>query len=181
KKYVKILPDRIYEERKFIDTFSLTEEVSRRMEEAIAKGKNIVFEHNLHTTSVLNRLQKAKKSGYETSIHFLGVERIETQRNRVDARVLTGKGHDVDSTTIRERRDKGFTTIKTNLRVSDVTLIIDNSSKKPSVNLHFNEGILVEKKANLAEWVKKEFEVALKLQERLGVRPKESDSIKIKL
>lgn len=181
KKYVKILPDRIHEEGKYKDAFSLSEEVSRRMDEAMSQKKNIVFEHNLHNSTVFNRLEKAKLKGYETHTHFLGVEKLETQRNRVDARVRTGEGHDVDTPTIKERRDKGFSNIKANLRIPDVTLIIDNSSKKPSANLHFKEGILAEKKPNLAEWVKKEFNVALKLHEKLGIKPKDNDEIKIKI
>lgn len=180
KEYEKILPDRINEEMHFKDAFSLSQEVAARLEKAVSESKDIVFEHNLHSSSILDRLTVLKSKGYETQVLFLGVDKLETQRDRVDNRVRKKQGHDVDSATIKERREKGFSNIKSNLRVADVTLIIDNSAKAPQVNLFFKEGMLVEKKTNLAEWVKKEFNVALKMQEKLGIKPKENDDIKIK-
>ena len=181
KDYVKILPDRIMEEMRFKDAFSLSQEVAARLEKAVLEKKNIVFEHNLHSGSILDRLPHLKTKGYETQVLFLGVDKVQTQRDRVDNRVRKNQGHDVDSTTIRERREKGFSTIKSNLRVADVTMIIDNSDKAPQVNLHFKEGVLVEKKPTLAEWVKKEFNVALKLNEKLGIKPNDNNEIKIKI
>ncbi|MDF7821804.1 zeta toxin family protein [Runella sp. MFBS21] len=181
KDYEKILPDRINQEMRFKDAFSLSQEVAGRLEKAVAEKKNIVFEHNLHSNSMFDRLKALKTKGYETQVLFLGVDKVETQRDRVDNRVRKNEGHDVDSDTIRDRREKGFSNIKSNLGVADVTMIIDNSAKAPQVNLSFKEGMLVEKKPNLAEWVKKEFEVPLKIQEKLGVKPDENDKIKFKL
>lgn len=87
----------------------------------------------------------------------------------------------MDSGTFKERQGKGFLNIKSNFGVADVTRIIDNSADVPQVNLSFKEGILVEKKLNLAEWVKKELEVPLKIQEKLGIKPDENEKIKFKL
>lgn len=178
-KYVKILPDRIQKEMGIKDTFTLSEVISERLRTAIADKKNVVFEHNLHNQQPFRNLEAYKKQGYETTLVYLGVDKLADNLNRVKGRVAEG-GHDVDKNTVEERRAKGLTNVKSNLRVADVTVIIDNSPKKPQINLSFKEGLINEKKTNLAEWVKKEFDLPMMLAEKLGRTPKENDDIKIK-
>lgn len=53
--------------------------------------------------------------------------------------------------------------------------ITDNSPKKPQINLSFKQGLVSEKKTDLAEWVKKEFDLPMVPAEKRGRTPKKND------
>lgn len=175
--YVKILPDRIKEELQIKDSFSLSEIVKQEVEQAVNQKKNIVFEHNLHTEYAILKLNEVKKRGYETNIIFLGIDAIENNIKRVEKRFRNGTGHFVDTPTIIDRRQKGFSNIKTNLRTADNTYIVDNTGKRPQVGLKFEQGVLIERNEALASWILNEFAVQFRFQQALGANPKLSKDI----
>lgn len=178
-RYVIIQANKIQKEEGIKDALTLSSVVGDRLRAAAAAKKDIVFEHNLHTMAPINNLEAYKKQGYETHMIYLGVGRLQTNIVRVAERTKSGQGHDVDKLTIEERRSKGLTNVKAGLKIADVTIIIDNAPKQPQINLKFKEGLVDEKKTNLAEWVRKEFDLPMKLAEKLGRTPKENDHIKI--
>lgn len=178
-RYEIIQPDKIREQEKIKDDFTLSQIVGERLRKAVAEKKSIVFEHNLHTMAPINNLEAYKKQGYETHLLYLGVGKLQTNIDRVAERAKSGQGPDVDPLTIEERRAKGLTNVKAGLKVADVTIIIDNAPKRPQINFKFKEGLVEGKKPNLAEWVKKHFDLPMKLSEKLGRKPKENDKIKI--
>ncbi len=178
-RYVIVQPDKIRQEEGIRDALMLSGVVGDRLRAAAAAKKDIVFEHNLHTMAPINNLEAYKKQGYKTHLIYLGVGKLQTNVDRVAERAKSGQGHDVDKLTIEERRSKGLTNVKAGLKIADVTIIIDNAPKQPQINLKFKEGLVDEKKNNLAEWVRKEFDLPMKLAEKLGRTPKENDHIKI--
>lgn len=167
-RYVIVQPDKIRQEEGIRDALMLSGVVGDRLRAAAAAKM-----------APINNLEAYKKQGYETHLIYLGVGKLQTNVDRVAERAKSGQGHDVDKLTIEERRSKGLTNVKAGLKIADVTIIIDNAPKQPQINLKFKEGLVDEKKNNLAEWIRKEFDLPMKLAEKLGRTPKENDHIKI--
>lgn len=178
-RYEIVQPDKIREQTGIKDDLVLAGLVGDRLRQAVAGKKDIVFEHNLHTMAPIDNLEAYKKQGYERHMIYPGVGKLQTNIDRGAERAKSGQGHDVDKLTFGERRIKGLTNVKAGLKVADVTIIIDNAPKQPQINLKFKEGLVDEKKPNQAEWVRKEFDLPVKLAGKLGRKPQENDHLKI--
>lgn len=139
--YEKILPDKIQEKLNLSNSFELAEIVSNLLNKAIKEQKNIVFEHNLHTSGIFEKMLDTEKKGYETNLIYMNVSSTNTLIRRVEDRYDSGTGHYVDASTIQERKSKGLANLKGNLSIPTNTIIVDNSERHPKAVLEFKKGV----------------------------------------
>ncbi len=78
-----------------------------RIDELLREHKSFGFETTLSTRSYKNKILKAKKDGYTTTLLFFWLRNIDLAIERVRIRVLEG-GHNIEPNTIRRRYFRGI-------------------------------------------------------------------------
>lgn len=146
------------------ETLTLQAVVDKKMSDALQSGRSFAFEHNLHTATILSRVEKAKTAGYQTMLIYLAVEKVEMCIKRVQSRFEAGQrakrgenidtlftGHIVEEAEIRRRYRDSLSTLKTNMKAFDQGVILDNTNplQRPIPILTFTQGLLLRKKKHL--------------------------------
>ncbi|MBQ7466437.1 MAG: zeta toxin family protein [Clostridia bacterium] len=97
-----------------------------RRHQLLAEKKDFIFETVLSTPKNLEFLQKAKDQGANINLVYVLTRDKEINVSRVKQRVKEG-GHDVPEDKIRSRYDKCISILPEVVKVSDTTIIYDNS------------------------------------------------------
>lgn len=124
---------------------------------AVAALKNHFAERtsvNQETTlcgqSILRHIRYAKSIGYRIELSFVGVDSVETARQRVRMRVAAG-GHDIPDADIERRFSESLQHLLEILPACDVATIYDNTIKlsKIAIYKHGKQAFLA---ADAPEW-----------------------------
>lgn len=111
------------------------------------------MESTLSGKSILNRMKQAKEKGFYVRLHYIGVDKVSINLDRVKARVKAG-GHFIDEQTIRQRFEISRKNLITALSFCDEALIYDNSAEAPEVVFHIKELRITQIADQLVDWCK---------------------------
>ncbi len=101
-----------------------------RIDYLLSENENFAFETTLSTRSYKNKIEEAKKNGYQTTLLFFWLQNIELAKERVRIRVSEG-GHNIEPDVIERRYSKGVKNLfDIYLPIVDAALIFDNSEGK---------------------------------------------------
>lgn len=109
------------------------------------------MESTLSGKSILNRMKQAKEKGFYVRLHYIGVDKVSINLDRVKARVKAG-GHFIDEQTIRQRFEISRKNLITALSFCDEALIYDNSGEVPEVVFHIKNQKISQIADELVEW-----------------------------
>ena len=101
-------------------------EAVRRFEAAINDGLSVSMETTLTGHTAVQRLRRAKDSGYDVSLIYVALGDPETNVARVAARVRKG-GHHIDPEIVRRRVQASLGNLPAALTIADQALVLDNS------------------------------------------------------
>lgn len=125
------------------DPFSLQEAIQHHLQDLANTQQDFAFEHNFHTSTSYNYFNWAKRHGYLTKLIYLAISDVEICLSRVNERFISGRGHNVDETTIQQRYKDSLFHLKTNLKRVDEIIVIDNTNlTSPIPSLIFKNGHL---------------------------------------
>lgn len=116
-----------------------------RIDELFRSNENFAFETTLATKSYKQKVLKAKKKGYNTTLLFFWLKNPELAKERVKTRVKEG-GHNIPMDIIERRYYNGITNLfNIYLPILDQVLIFDNSEGKHILiaEKNINEEILI--------------------------------------
>lgn len=139
--------------------------------EAIATGKDYVFETTLGGNTIPRLLAEAASSGLNVTVWYIGLESPEAHIRRVEARVRRG-GHPIPEAKIRERFTRSLENLIALLPVLHECRVFDNSraadldkgeAPKPESLLHLRDGEILESVAllDVPDWAKPVFAACL--------------------
>ena len=113
---------------------------------AIANAISFAFETNFHTNTILQIVEEFQKSGFETNLYFLLVSNVDICKQRVAYRVREEQGHNVSTSNIEERFEKGLIRLNESFTTFSRTFIFDASLHYlAKLIATFHEGILKDK------------------------------------
>jgi predicted ABC-type ATPase len=96
----------------------------------LSENENFAFETTLATRSYKNKIEEAKKNGYQTTLLFFWLQNVELAKERVRIRVSEG-GHNIEPDVIERRYSRGIKNLfDIYLPIVDAALIFDNSEGK---------------------------------------------------
>lgn len=104
---------------------------------------NIAFsmESTLSGNSIIQRMKNAKQNGFYVQLNYIGVNSVDINLERVNARVRNG-GHWIAEETIRERYKISLENFYLALPYCDEVFIYDNSESEPNLIFHLNNRII---------------------------------------
>lgn len=104
-----------------------------RINELLTNGNTFAFETTLSTRSYRQKIERAKKKGYNTTLLFFWLKNVELAKERVKTRVLEG-GHNIPPDVIERRYLKGIQNLfNIYLPIIDGVFIFDNSYGNPEL------------------------------------------------
>ena len=123
-----------------------------RIDELFEANENFAFETTLATKTYKQKIQKAQKKGYFTTLLFFWLKNPELAKERVELRVKEG-GHNIPNDVIERRYKNGITNLfKIYFPIVDQILVFDNSEGKHELiaekNLDEEINVLNETKFN---------------------------------
>ena len=105
----------------------------RRVNELLDHNESFAFETTLSSRSYRQKVEKAKKHGYNVTLIFLWLENVELAKERVRTRVLEG-GHNIESNVIERRYIKGIKNLfDIYLPIVHGAFLFDNSFGVPEI------------------------------------------------
>jgi predicted ABC-type ATPase len=105
------------------------QESLRRLDEAVAQGRNHAFETTLGGHTVAGRIRAATRS-HDVIVWLWGLPAPEDHIRRVAARVKAG-GHDIPETRIRERYPRALQNVIALMPHVAILRVYDNSVEAP--------------------------------------------------
>ena len=116
----------------------------------LSQGVSFNQETTLCGRSIMNNIHKAKESGYEIEMFYVGLESPELAIQRVEKRVRDG-GHGIPETDVRRRYDESINNLKEVIPVCNRIWIYDNSDQFRMIAT-FIDGKCVDKAENIPDW-----------------------------
>ncbi|VDH15467.1 Uncharacterized protein conserved in bacteria [Algoriella xinjiangensis] len=116
-----------------------------RIDELFRNGENFAFETTLATKTYKQKIEFAKKEGYNTTLLFFWLKNSDLAKERVKTRVSEG-GHNIPTDVIERRYIGGIKNLfDIYLEIVDQVLIFDNSEGKPILiaEKNFGEDIFI--------------------------------------
>jgi predicted ABC-type ATPase len=101
--------------------------VLRLAEELLATKQTFTVETTLSGSTYLKMAERAKASGFNLMVVFVGTTSVEINLERVKARVRKG-GHDVPEEDQRRRYPRTLANMRRLLPLADLAVILDNST-----------------------------------------------------
>nr|MBP3723962.1 zeta toxin family protein [Campylobacter sp.] len=92
----------------------------------LKKGIDFNIETTLSGHSIVNFIKQAKKSGYNITLFYVGLESVELSKQRVAIRVAK-KGHGIDDKTLERRFSQSFENLAKIIPICDTIYFYDNS------------------------------------------------------
>lgn len=118
---------------------------------AINQHISFSMESTLSGKSILQRMKKAKASGFYVRLNYVAVDNVNINLARVTARVKAG-GHFIDEVTIRQRYEISAQHLLLALPYCDEVLIYDNSFEQPNLIFWLNQKQIYVLHHLLPEW-----------------------------
>ena len=124
----------------------------KRLRKYINEGVSFNQETTLCGKSILRNIQLAKAAGYYIELYYVGVDSVETAKERVRQRVLAG-GHGISEKDIEKRYQESLQNLKVVLPLCDLLVLYDNTDLLVNV-ADFENGICTRMVSKLPKWVK---------------------------
>ncbi|MHC5354176.1 zeta toxin family protein [Myroides sp. LJL115] len=125
--------------------FEVGEIMLSRIENLFKNEESFAFETTLETKSYRNKITKAKRFGYQTTLLFFGLKNVELAKERLKGRVREG-GHNIPEEVVERRYINGIINLfDIYLKIVDQILIFDNSQGHPIfiAEKNFGEEIII--------------------------------------
>jgi predicted ABC-type ATPase len=145
KELLKADPDATFEEA--------SEWRNNEMARLIKEGTSFVAE-TVFDKGKLGYIKTARKKGFETTVHFIGLATADLAVERVRDPVRKG-GHDVPEDAVRRKWQESLDVANLAARRADSTIFYDNSGDFPNVAAKFRSGKLSEVAERLPLWMLK--------------------------
>ena len=100
-----------------------------RVKGHIEAKRSFVIETTLSGNWVLETMRRSRGAGFQTKLHFVGLDQVETAILRVRDRVAKG-GHDIALGDQRRRFPRSFHNLAVAAKIADWTWLYDNSTKE---------------------------------------------------
>lgn len=121
-------------------------EAERRRQECLSRRVDFSFETVMSHPSKLDVMRRARRQGYFVVLFFVATEDPRLNADRVAQRVALG-GHDVPREKIFERYERTLALLPKAIRLSDRTLLFDNSTGIPAdLPVHFRPVLEITKR-----------------------------------
>ena len=101
-----------------------------KIQECIDNTHTFMYETTGSGRSHINVVKKAKDEGYRVATIFIGLSSSKLSQARVHQRITEG-GHSVPLEDIERRYPKTLVNLPDLLKISDLSVVFDNSSKEP--------------------------------------------------
>lgn len=124
-------------------------EMSRLIKSGESFGAETVFDEGK-----LGYISRAKKKGFETSIHFIALESADMAVERVRQRVQKG-GHDVPEESVRRKWQESLDVANLAVERADAMFFYDNTGDIPVCVAKFRAGKVLELGERLPGWLMK--------------------------
>ena len=102
--------------------------VAQKIKECIKQGASFAFETVFAMDNLPHFLRAAKSDGYQITIHFIAVDNVELNVERVALRVKQG-GHNIPTDLIRSRHKKVIALLPELILFADKIVVYDNTGK----------------------------------------------------
>ena len=123
----------------------------KRLKNYINEGISFNQETTLCGKSILRNIQLAKATGYYIELYYVGVDSVETAKERVRQRVLAG-GHGISEQDIEKRYQESLQNLKKVLPLCDLVVLYDNTDILVNI-ADFENGVCTRKVSKLPKWV----------------------------
>lgn len=123
----------------------------KRLKNYINEGISFNQETTLCGKSILRNIQLAKATGYYIELYYVGVDSVETAKERVRQRVLAG-GHGIPEQDIEKRYQESLQNLKKVLPLCDLVVLYDNTDILVNI-ADFENGVCTRKVSKLPKWV----------------------------
>lgn len=139
---------------------------NHEMSKLISEKKSFVAE-TVFDEGKLGYIKKARKAGFETTIHFMGVESPDLALERVLARVAAG-GHNVDEGLVRKKWAEALSVADKSVTRADRVIFYDNSTDEgPRIVAAFENAKLTSLD-NPPSWLSKMPSIAASISKGIG-------------
>ncbi len=138
-----------------------------RMSIAIKQGHDFAVENNLAKQSDYDWIERMRRAGYSTELHFISTDSIEKHVGRVMRRVAEG-GHSVPPHIIEQRYRMAETYLKSHFHFFDEAVLIDNSDVAPLIVARLEGMSLTFLNADTPAWVLRVLSLVLRMNARKG-------------
>ena len=129
-------------------------ETLRLARELIAQRQSFTRETTLTSKEILRTMQAAKEAGYEVTLIFIGVETVETSKDRVRTRVEDG-GHDIPEDVQERRFEKSFQNAPRAARIADRAYFFHNGDRGHELVAEVENGRVIKANLGLTSWLEK--------------------------
>jgi predicted ABC-type ATPase len=139
KKYPFVNADEILKElqrdwRSETDQFRAGREAVKRYRKYFEEEKSFIQETTLTGNTCIKLMLQAKESGYQVTLHYIGVENAEIAVKRVENRVRHG-GHGIPREDIERRYTASLSALKTAIEISNIAYVYDNTTEAVDAGL----------------------------------------------
>lgn len=124
----------------------------KKLKNYITEGVSFNQETTLCGQSIFRNIQLAKAFGYYIELYYVGVDSVETAKERVRQRVLAG-GHGIPEQDIEKRYWESLKNLKVVLPLCDLLVIYDNTDVFVKI-ADYENGICTSKVSKLPMWSK---------------------------
>lgn len=124
----------------------------KRLKNYIIEGVSFNQETTLCGKSILRNIQLAKATRYYIELYYVGVDSVETAKERVRQRVLAG-GHGIPEQDIEKRYQESLQNLKKVLPLCDLLVLYDNTDLLVNI-ADFENGICTRRVSKLPKWLK---------------------------
>lgn len=139
---------------------------NNEMAKLISEKKSFVAE-TVFDEGKLGYIKKARKAGFETTIHFMGVESPELALERVLARVAAG-GHDVDENSVRKKWAEALKVADKSVMRAEHVIFYDNSTDEGPRMVAAFENATLTSLDNPPSWLSKMPSIAKSINDGIG-------------
>ncbi|AFY91140.1 zeta toxin family protein [Chroococcidiopsis thermalis] len=127
----------------------------RRARTYLENNQSFAVETTLSGNTYLKMMREAKQKGWQVNLIYIGLNKVETNIQRVAQRVTVG-GHNVPEKDIRRRYERSLANLPLALQQADDALIFDNSTVAGHQNvLTVENGRITQIVPELPEWLRK--------------------------
>ena len=135
------------------DVFKAGKIAVKKIAEYINEGITFNQETTLCGKSIINNIRKAKELGYFIEMHYVGLDTVETAKERVKYRVQQG-GHGIPEEDIEKRYIETFQQLNLIGAECDLIAFYDNTNSFRRFAI-CKKGEMVRISSNVPEWFSK--------------------------
>ena len=123
----------------------------RLVHQFLREGISFHQETTLAGKSIFHTIKKAKNTGFEIVMYYVGVNNYDIAKERIQSRIAKG-GHGVDENLVEKRFSISLEHLKLAIPLCDTVHIYDNSSDTLSYILSIKHGVIEETALSLPQW-----------------------------